>query len=212
MNADKKKVAIVVAHPDDELLWVGGLLIDHPDWDVFVACLCRRSDTDRSRRFNRAMELLGTEWNMGDLDDGIEQKPLPIKLVQQAILRLLPKRQFDLVVSHNPNGEYTRHRRHEEVGMAVIRLWHLEKIKAKALWTFAYEDGNRMYLPRAITKGTYTYDLSPHTWQKKYRIITEIYGFDKDSWEALTTPRHEAFLQLKKTEAASAVFMGRRGS
>jgi len=39
MNAEKKIVAVIVAHPDDETLWAGGLLIDHPEWDVFVACL-----------------------------------------------------------------------------------------------------------------------------------------------------------------------------
>jgi hypothetical protein len=30
-------------------------------------------------------------------------------------------------------------------------------------------------------------------WQKKYDIITRIYGFAEDSFEAKTTPRLEAF-------------------
>ena len=30
-------------------------------------------------------------------------------------------------------------------------------------------------------------------WQKKYSIITEVYGFGADSFEARTTPHQEAF-------------------
>jgi len=44
--------------------------------------------------------------------------------------------------------------------------------------------------------------LPPNLWEKKYQIITEIYGFEKNSWEAQTTPREEAFWQFDKAEAA----------
>ena len=36
-------------------------------------------------------------------------------------------------------------------------------------------------------------DLPKDIWQQKYRIITEVYGFGPDSFEARTTPRREAF-------------------
>ena len=202
VDTDKKIVAVIVAHPDDETLWAGGLLIDHPSWDVFVACLCRKEDPDRSGKFSKAMNFLGTKWKMGDMDDGPDQRPLPARLVQQTTLLLLPHKQFDLIITHSPDGEYTRHRRHEEVSNAVIELWHSGKIRTGELWTFAYEDGNRMYLPRAITTGTFSYVPGQETWQKKYRIITEIYGFDKESWEAVTTPKQEAFRQFTKPEDA----------
>ena len=35
--------------------------------------------------------------------------------------------------------------------------------------------------------------------QKKYRIITELYGFTKDSFEARTSPEAEAFWHIKKS-------------
>ncbi len=28
------RVALVVAHPDDETLWAGGTLLQHPGWDT----------------------------------------------------------------------------------------------------------------------------------------------------------------------------------
>ena len=40
-------------------------------------------------------------------------------------------------------------------------------------------------------------------WHKKYNLIIKTYGFDKDSWEAKTTPKVEAFWAF--TDALSTV-------
>lgn len=139
---------------------------------------------------------------MSDLDDGPEQTPLSEREVEETILQTLPHQHFDLMISHNPAGEYTRHRRHEEIGKAVIRLWHLGKISADELWVFAYEDGGKGYLPRPI-KTASIYTLLPEKiWQRKYHIITEVYGFGKDGFEAQTTPRAEAFWQFTNSSDA----------
>jgi LmbE family N-acetylglucosaminyl deacetylase len=202
MNTVVKSVAIVVAHPDDETLWTGGTLIDHPDWNVFIGCLCRKTDAERAEKFGKVLEHFGAKGKMENLDDGPAQKPLPEKVVQQKILKLLPHKYFDILITHSPDGEYTRHRRHEETSKAVIKLWHSGKILAKELWLFAYEDGNRMYFPKAVTTGVSNTKLSKATWQQKYDIITKIYGFDLDSWEAMTTPKSEAFREFVKPEEA----------
>jgi len=191
-----KNVAIIVAHPDDETLWAGGTLLSHPSWKCFIVCLCRGSDTDRMHRFYRVLKILNTEGAMGDLDDEPDQLPLEGKKVEQAILDLLPSTNFDLIISHNPSGEYTRHLRHEETSKAVIELWHANKISTDALWTFAYEDGVNEYYPRAIETATICIKPTEQVWQRKYKIITETYGFDKNSWEANTTPKIESFWQF----------------
>jgi LmbE family N-acetylglucosaminyl deacetylase len=192
-SQNAKKVAIIVAHPDDETLWAGGTVLSHPSWKCFIVCLCRGSDTERSPRFARALEVLRSEGIMGDLDDSPDQKPLEEKEIQQTILDLLPVQYFDLVISHHPAGEYTRHIRHEETGMAVINLWHSGKISAGEFWAFAYEDGNKNYLPRPIDTAGIYYELSKRIWRRKYSIITETYGFKPGSFEANTTPRAESF-------------------
>jgi hypothetical protein len=66
------------------------------------------------------------------------------------------------------------------------------------LWAFAYEDGNREYLPRAIEQADISVDLADDIWRQKYDIVTGIYGFGKDSFEAKTTPKQEAFWRLEK--------------
>ena len=65
------------------------------------------------------------------MDDGPEQFPLEEATVESAILALLPKQHFDLVITHSPSGEYTKHLRHEETGRAVIRLWKNGKANRK---------------------------------------------------------------------------------
>ena len=133
---------------------------------------------------------------MGDLDDGPEQKPLDEKEVERTLLELLPSKHFDLIISHNPIGEYTRHIRHEEVSKAVIKLWYAGKISAQELWTFAYEDGNKNYYPRPVENASIYRLLTKRIWLRKYSIIMETYGFEKGSFEAETAPRAEAFWQF----------------
>lgn len=195
-------VAIIVAHPDDETLWAGGTILTHLSWDCFIVSLCRSSDPDRSPKFFRAMEMLHTNGNIGDLDDGPEQNPLDEDLLKTTILQLLPDKHFDLLITHDPSGEYTRHLRHEETSGAVINLWYEKKVFAHELRTFAYEDGGRAYLPRPIKNADIFFELPEKIWQMKYQIITETYGYKEDSYEAQTTPRAEAFWQFQNPDQA----------
>jgi LmbE family N-acetylglucosaminyl deacetylase len=201
-ESHKKNVVIIVAHPDDETLWAGGTILSHPHWSCFVVCLCRSDDKDRAPKFYKALEIMRAEGIMGNLDDSPEQKPLADEEVERAILNLLPARHYDLVITHNPTGEYTKHLRHEETSKAVLSLWQSGKISTTELWTFAYEDGNREYLPRPVENANICRKLTKHIWLRKYSIITETYGFSPDSWEAKTTPRTEAFWHFSESYLA----------
>jgi LmbE family N-acetylglucosaminyl deacetylase len=197
-----KTVGIIVAHPDDETLWAGGTILSHPHWSCFIVCLCRSEDKDRAPKFYKALKILRAEGIMGNLDDGPEQKPLEEEEVERAILNLLPERHYDLVITHSPNGEYTKHLRHEETGKAVLSLWQSGKILATELRTFAYEDGNGQYLPQPVANANINRTLTKHIWLRKYSIITDTYGFSPDSWEAKVTPKKEAFWHLSESYMA----------
>jgi len=192
-----EKCAVIVAHPDDETLWAGGTILMHPESKWTVVTMCRSSDPDRAPRFSKALEALNATGAMGDLDDGPEQTPLPSRDVQNAILELLPVGRFDLVITHGMWGEYTKHLRHEETGAAVLALWNSGRLPAKEVRRFAYEDGEGKYLPRAMQDADLRTKLTDEIWQKKRDIITDVYGFGPDSFEAKTTPREEAFWCFK---------------
>jgi hypothetical protein len=137
---------------------------------------------------------LQAEGDMADLDDGPDQVPLPIALVEATIVRLLADVHFDLLLTHGPEGEYTRHRRHEECSRAVVALWQSGSINTKRLWIFAYEDGGRTYLPRLRVNADRRDLLPEGIWIEKRRIMTGVYGYGEDSWETMCTPKEEGFL------------------
>jgi LmbE family N-acetylglucosaminyl deacetylase len=185
--------AVIVAHPDDETLWAGGTILMNPDNDWTIISTCRKNDPDRNPKYYAALKILNAGGNMGDMNDEPEQAPLEKRDAEGTILSLLKKTDYDLIITHSTQGEYTRHRRHEEVAEAVLGLIESKRLAAKRIWMFAYEDGNKKYLPQPIKSADQLVPLPLDIWNKKYQIITETYGFHPESWEAKATPRTEAF-------------------
>lgn len=196
--------AVITAHPDDETLWAGGTILMHPEARWTIVTICRKSDPDRSAKFSKALDYLRASGQMGDLDDSPGQTPLAEREIEDTIASLLSADRFDLIITHSLYGEYTRHRRHEETARAVCRLWKSGTLAAKQMWMFAYEDGggnpstvssglSNRKLPQPIPQADLIVELPEDIWKRKYHIITKIYGFGPDSFEAKTTPRQEAF-------------------
>lgn len=187
------KACMIVAHPDDETLWGGGSLLLNSRWQWEIYTLCRASDPDRSAKFRRILSFYGASGDMADLDDGPEQHPLTIVEINRTVLEFTNQKQYDLIVTHGPRGEYTRHRRHEELSRAVCSLWLENRLRADELRMFAYEDGNGAYAPRAAAGAHLVLKIPDGIRQKKYQAITGIYGFTPESWEASVKPAAEAF-------------------
>ncbi len=192
--------AVVVAHPDDETLWAGGTMLLHPDSCWTVVTLTRKSDPNRAPRFFKALERYNARGVMGDLDDGPEQKPLGPIDVQDAIMDLLPSDRLDLLLTHGPWGEYTSHKRHEEVSRAIRTLRQSERLRVGEIWMFAYDDKGGKRLPQPLIDADTYVRLPQEVWKEKYRLITEVYGFATDSFEARTTPKDESFWVMGKTK------------
>jgi LmbE family N-acetylglucosaminyl deacetylase len=188
-----REVGVVVAHPDDETLWAGGTLLMERGWNCRILGLCRAGDSDRAPKFRKAIACFNGAGELRDCDDSPEQRPLPQMEMLGAIGRWAASYSFDLIITHGPKGEYTRHRRHEEVFRAVFDLWRTRTLVSKSLWLFAYEDGHGSYLPKANPDAHRKTVLSSAALAEKRRIIQEIYGFLPESWEARAVPSVEAF-------------------
>jgi LmbE family N-acetylglucosaminyl deacetylase len=198
----RPRAAVVVAHPDDETLWCGGYILTHPEFLWRIVTLCRAMDADRAPKFRQVLQSFGAQGEMADLDDGPDQAPLAVKQVEETTARLLAGNSYDLILTHGPHGEYTQHRRHAECCRAVVELWRRGGIDTNRLWMFAYQDGGRAYLPRVREDADRRDVLPDDIWTEKRRLITDLYGFGPDTWEAQTTPRHEGFWCFDSPQSA----------
>tara|TARA_Y100000588_G_scaffold342557_1_gene387433 strand:+ start:255 stop:560 length:306 start_codon:yes stop_codon:yes gene_type:complete len=61
-----------------------------------------------------------------------------------------------MVITHSPKGEYPRHKRHEQIGEAMITLWRTGRVNLNILWASAYEDDEGAYYPKVIPKAEFT--------------------------------------------------------
>ena len=192
-----RSALLMVAHPDDEILWAGGTVLMHPETDWTVLSLCRRNDPDRAPKFRKVLAAIGAAGAMGDLDDGPEQRPIAAAEVQEAVLSMVGDRDHDLIITHSVDGEYTRHRRHEEVGAAVLALWDAGKLRSQALWAFAYQDAGTGRLVRAIRESDIFEVLPQAIWERKRGLIIDVYGFAPDSFETHAALQEEAFWRMR---------------
>ncbi|NLF31027.1 MAG: PIG-L family deacetylase [Planctomycetes bacterium] len=183
----------MVAHPDDETIWCGGLILRRPDWQWTVLSLCRADDDDRRERFGRACRRLGARAIISDLDDGAPLAPLDgPRDIGRRILRHAGGRRWGLVLTHGANGEYG-HQRHREVHDEVLRLAAGGELPHEDLWTFAYDcaAATGRCVPQA--DATVRIDLTEAQLAGKRRIIHDTYGFGEEAFECRACISPEAF-------------------
>ena len=113
---------VIVVHPDDEIIWCGGLMLQNPGWEWSVLSLSRKDDPDRCPKFHRVCNLLGAKAYISDLDDSSPPKPINWRReIATRVIECLAQDNWDLLITHGDNGEYG-HQRHQEVHAEVLSL------------------------------------------------------------------------------------------
>jgi len=185
---------VVVAHPDDETIWMGGTILMNPQVRWTILSLCRKNDTDRRPRFFQACVRYKAQGKMGDLEDEGKlniQKSIPIaaKLIKKL---LSPKLSFDYLFTHAANGEYG-HPRHKGTHRAVKYLLDHNALRARERFQFSYKLDTIKSIGVPRTHASIRNLLPEKIFQKKRSMIRDIYGFSATAFETLSAGRVETF-------------------
>lgn len=184
---------VIVAHPDDELIWCGGLLLAKPHWDWTVLSLCRADDANRAPKFRRVCRLLGAAALISDLDDGAPLAPIhPPRDIGLRIRAHVADRRWGRVFTHGANGEYG-HRRHREIYHEVLRLVGSGVLRCDDLWTFAYSHQSDTGHCTGRQDADIEIPLKADHLAEKARIVRDIYGYANDSFEVTACISPECF-------------------
>ena len=123
MEVDK---LLVVAHPDDEILWGGINLLLEPGW--FVVCASHLNDPVRSKEFFKSMSFANvTKWVMYDVKEEYtenedESDSQFYGTPFEKGLQELSKYSWKVVLTHNSEGEYG-HEHHRTVNRIVTKYF-----------------------------------------------------------------------------------------
>ncbi|WP_124101187.1 PIG-L family deacetylase [Ruminococcus sp. Marseille-P6503] len=127
-NASK---LMIVAHPDDELLWGGGHLMEG---GYMVLCITDGKDRVRSEEFYRVMKESGNEGIILEYPDKVRGKRDDWSRVRGGIVsdieRVMKYKDWELIVTHNKNGEYG-HIHHQMLHSFVTQVYNDDEIDSR---------------------------------------------------------------------------------
>ena len=104
--------------------------------------------------------------------------------------------EFDYIFTHGYNGEYG-HPRHRGVNRVVRDLVGRGKIKTKQFFAFSYKFDEKKNICRPKEADVFL-KLSPTALREKKKIINELYGFKKSTFEYRTLSSVENLKLLKR--------------
>ncbi len=187
---------MIVAHPDDETIWMGGKILSEPSWEWTVLSLCRKDDLDRKPKFFKVCKLLNARGFMSDMEDDHPEQPLDsLDEVVKRVEPVVMDKSFDVLFTHGENGEYG-HKRHKETNIAVRRMYEEGLLDAKSYFEFSYEPANDPFRAVPSTDADEVFSLQPKIFEKKKFLINEVYGFGKSSFEYISCSDREPFRKV----------------
>jgi LmbE family N-acetylglucosaminyl deacetylase len=156
-------VLLLVAHPDDETLFAGGLMLAHPSWEWHVVCMT--GVQERRAQFDTAMECFRREGvNIASTrNHEFEDRYRPAdRRLWLAALAKEDTSSWDIVFTHGYRGEYGHH---HHVWLNLIA--HLLYVN---VWDFWQPEVER--LPQLLK----TLTVAIPSDSRKAAIFTHAYG------------------------------------
>jgi LmbE family N-acetylglucosaminyl deacetylase len=109
---------MIVAHPDDEIIFGGAQLIREKGWKV--VCVTNANNRIRAREFAKVMKSVGADYEMWNYRDTYSYK-FDSKSLKKDLRRLIEQNLFQKVVTHSVSGEYG-HPQHKVIASIVRNL------------------------------------------------------------------------------------------
>lgn len=138
LDLDKYDKLMIVAHPDDELIWGGGHLIED---NYLVVCITRGNDKIRSKEFKNVMKATNDVGLILSYPDKIAGKRSDWKAwkkdIQKDIETIINYKKWDVIVTHNEKGEYG-HQHHIMTHNIVDNACEETKTEAKIMYFGKY--------------------------------------------------------------------------
>lgn len=160
--------ALVVAHPDDESIWFGGLLAAEPgDWTI-ICCSIPRTDPVRAWKFFDACEVLKA---VPRLLPFVEAPKDPL------YLEPLDLDGFDQIVTHSLVGEYGHHH-HTQLNRVLTAKYHgklLFGCYGKSAGPKRIALNEEQFETKLAAMRCYNH-TSPSDGQPKWRALIDRYG------------------------------------
>lgn len=123
INLDNINYLMIVAHPDDELLWGGGHLIED---NYLVVCITCGNNKIRNNEFKKVMNSTKDKYIMlgyPDKTNGTRDNWMSVKTdIMEDLEEILNLKDWKIVVTHNPEGEYG-HQHHKMTSEFVTYLY-----------------------------------------------------------------------------------------
>lgn len=168
---------MIIAHPDDDLLWGGGNMMQEIEElkktgnNYFVVCLTNGSYDSRARDFDSAMNDIGAKHVILCYPDLYRRHQVAwtpyTNYITQDIRRVMNYRNWSKIVTHNPEGEYG-HQHHIKTDELVTAVSHENPEHYDKLYYFEkfYKEDE---IPEDLAK------LPSDIAQKKHELIFKNY-------------------------------------
>lgn len=127
-NKSQSKNLMIVAHPDDEIVF-GGKELFNGNWKVVcVTNATTKSQnkftlikSNRKKEFIKAMKKLKCSYEIWDHEDSLFSADWNKKILIENLKRILTEEKYNMIVTHNLNGEYG-HIQHKQISKLIHKL------------------------------------------------------------------------------------------
>ena len=185
LNIQSNTKLMIVAHPDDDIIWGGSHLIDD---DYLVVCITCGTNQTRVKEFEKVMDATNDDYIMLGYPDKTNGKrdnwSSVYDKITNSLKSIIDYKDWDTVVTHNPEGEYG----------------HIQHKMTSKIVTGLANDDSLMYFGHYYDSGKVPEDLetiSVDNYDIKINTLVPLYASQKITGPFGQMLNHEVWVPYK---------------